>query len=284
MKLIVITLVFLLRVALSIAQQLDTALVDPIPVIYKNVFTNGLFMSKGKVEVKAFNNLYTEVHPCDGCSDKRSSFFTSFLQFTVGSKYNINYGIDILYKSNVTNDLAKNSALNVFVFDKKSETNNYDGMQFTTRYNHGLSHVGGRIRTKPFKDLRFTFQQAVYVPIGSIDSGWIINTDLFFEHIVANKNIMLFGDLGVWYNTQQRPFPYLKVFTGTLVAKRLGPYVMLNLPYEIGAGLKMFILRKVEFEFLYTWWLPLEWTVQNRKPKTFNVGFRITNFKNLILN
>lgn len=280
MRLIVIGFTFSICVSTSIAQQSDTSVVRQSSVVGNNAFTTGLLMSRGKVEVKTFNNLFTQVQPCSGCLDKRSSFFTSFIQFTFGSRYNLTYGIDFLYKSNVVNDLSSNSALAVFNFDKKSETNFNDGMQFTTDYDHGLSHIGARVRTRLFKKLPFTFQQAVYVPSGSIDEGWIINTDLFYEHIIANGRVMLFGDLGVWYNTRQRPFPYLKAFAGTMLFKKLGPYVMLNLPYEIGAGLKIFILRYVELEFLYTWWLPLELTIQDRKSQTFNLGIRFTNFNN----
>ncbi len=246
----------------------------------KNVFTSGLFMAKGQFEVKMFNNLYTEVVPYNDNFNKRSSFFTSFLQLTIGSNRNINYGLDLLYKSNVMDDLAGNSPFKVLYFDKKSEANMQQGEQITTIFNHGLSHIGGRIRVKPFKEKRFTFQQAVYIPAGNIDGGWVINSNLFFEYLNARKKFMLFGDLGVWYNTRQLPFPYLKVFGGTLIAKRLGPYIMFNLPYEIGSGLKIFVLPKMELEFLYTWWLPLEWTVQDRRPQTFNIGLRFANFRN----
>lgn len=42
--------------------------------INPNVFTRGLFMSKGKYEVKLFNNLYTETGPYSASLNKRSSF------------------------------------------------------------------------------------------------------------------------------------------------------------------------------------------------------------------
>lgn len=245
----------------------------------KNVFTRGLFMSKSKYEIKVFNNLYTEVTSFSDFN-KRGSYFTSFIQVTIGSNRNINYGLDLLYKSNIDNDFAENSPFKVFGFNKKTELNTYNGKSFTTSFNHGLSHIGSRIRTKPFKDKRITFQQAVYIPAGNIDGSWIINSDLFFEHLTSNRKFMVFGDLGMWYNTGQAPFPYLKVFTGTLIAKRFGPYFMLNLPYEIGSGLKIFIVPKVELEFLYTYWLPLKWIVQDKRPQTFNLGLRFTNFNN----
>lgn len=53
-----------------------------------------------------------------------------------------------------------------------------------------------------------------------------------------------------------------------------------NLPYEVGAGLKLFVLPKLELELLYTKWLPIEAIVGDKKPATFNLGIRYTNFSN----
>ncbi len=244
-----------------------------------NVFTSGLFMPAGNYEIKNFNNLYTQKEPITEKFEKRSSFFTSFIQFTIGSNSNINYGIDMLYRSNVISDFGMSSPLKVLAFKNKDKINSYDGGDFTTTYNHGLSHIGGRIRAKPFANKRFTVQQAVYAPMGRMDGSWIINTDIFFENVFADK-ILMFADLGVWYSTGQLPFPYLKIFTGTFIANRFAPFAMLNLPYELGPGLKIFITPKVEVEFLYTYWLPFEFIVGDRRPETFNFGIRITNFKN----
>ncbi len=244
-----------------------------------NVFTSGLFMQAGNFELKNFNNLYTQIEPISDNFEKRSSFFTSFIQLTIGSNSNINYGIDMLYRSNVVSDFGMSSPFKVLRFKNEDMANNYEGGEFTTSYNHGLSHIGGRVRTKPFADKRFTVQQALYAPTGRMDGSWIINTDLFFENVFADK-FLLFVDLGVWYSTGQLPFPYLKFFTGTFIANRFAPFAMINLPYELGPGLKIFITPKVELEFLYTYWLPLEFIVGDRRPETFNFGLRVTNFKN----
>lgn len=244
-----------------------------------NVFTSGLFMKDNQYELKLFNNLYTQREPLSDRFEKRSSFFTSFIQLTIGSNKNINYGIDALYRSNITSDLGTQSPFKVLRFANKEKENMYGAETFTTNYSHGLSHIGGRIRTKPFANKRFTIQQAVYAPTGKTDGSWIINTDLFYEHIIADK-FLLFTDLGVWYTTGQLPFPYLKFFAGTFIANRFAPFAMINMPYELGPGLKFFITPKVELEFLYTYWLPLKFTVGDRRPETFNFGLRVTNFRN----
>ncbi|MBK6266576.1 hypothetical protein JKA74_16135 [Marivirga sp. S37H4] len=244
-----------------------------------NVFTGGLFMSKGKWEAKFYNNLYTQIEPQFNTADRRSSFNTSFLQITVGSDHNLNYGFDFLYKSNIVNDAGSASPFKVFQFMDANVRNNIMGNEFDTQFSHGLTHFGPRLRTKPFKNKRFTFQQAVYIPTGNLEEGWIVNSDLFYEHVIKGK-YMVFGNIGAWYPLSGDIFPYARVFAGTLLAKRFGPFVMLNLPYEVGAGTKFFITRKIELEFMYTYWLPIEAIVDNRMPTSINFGFRITNFNN----
>jgi hypothetical protein len=252
---------------------------SPINKDSVNVFTGGIFMQKGEWEVKLYNNLYTQIEPQFDNTNRRSSFNSSFLQLTVGSNRNINYGLDLIYKSNIINDRGSSSPFAVFELMNKSLQNIYMGNEFNTNFQHGLTHVGGRVRVKPFKNKRFTFQQAIYVPTGELDEGYIINSDLFYEKIIRNR-YMLFGNIGAWYPLSGDIFPYARVFAGTLLANRFGPFVMLNLPYEVGAGTKLFITRKIELEFMYTYWLPIEAIVDNRKPTSINFGVRITNFNN----
>lgn len=244
-----------------------------------NVFTGGLFMSKGKWEIKFYNNLYTQIEPQFDASERRSSFNSSFLQVTLGSNHNINYGLDFIYKSNIVNDAGAASPFKVFQFMDGSLRNNSMGNDFDTQFSHGLTHFGPRLRTKPFRNKRFTFQQAAYIPTGQLNEGWIINSDLFYEHIINGK-YMLFGNIGAWYPLSGEIFPYARAFAGTLLAKRFGPFVMLNLPYEVGAGTKLFITRKIELEFMYTYWLPVEAIVESRMPTSINFGLRLTNFNN----
>ena len=138
--------------------------------------------------------------------------------------------------------------------------------------------MGWRTSYKPFKNNHFTVQQGIYVPLKKAN-GIIVTADLFYETIIA-KRALLFADLGVFYNVNQNPFPYCKVFIGTLVAKRIAPYLYSNLPYEVGIGTKLFITRRIELEFLYTYWLRIPAIIQQRQPVTFNLGLRFTNFNN----
>lgn len=244
-----------------------------------NVFTGGLFMPAGRWEAKLYNNLFTQIEPQYAGPDKRSSFNATFIQLTFGSNRNFNIGFDALYRSNVTNAFDNTSPFAVFRYMNKEMANHYMGETTTTQFSHGLGHIGPRIRTKPFKNKKFTLQQSVYVPAGPMGSAWIINTDLFFEHVHKGK-YMVFGDLGLWYPLDGVPFPYARMFAGTLVAARFGPFVMVNLPYELGVGTKIFITRKIELELMYSKWLPWEFIVEDRRPATFNFGLRVTNFNN----
>lgn len=273
------TLIYFMILIINVINGQDT-IENGLPSTNKstNVFTSGLFLSKGKIEFKTFNNLYTETNPSNGYST-RGSFFTSFIQLTIGTSRNVNFGIDALYKSNISNDVSSNSPFSVLNFERKTTTQIANGDTLTTQSDHGLSHVGGRVRTNLFNDARFTFQQGIYFPTAIIDKGVIFTYDLYYQKIIANK-LLFFADLGVFYNITQKPFPYLKLFTGTFIAKRVAPYVLVNLPYEVGAGTKIFLTPKIELEFLYSYWLPFSFIVDNRKPVTFNVGLRLTNFKN----
>lgn len=244
-----------------------------------NVFTGGLFMPAGRWEAKFYNNLFTQREPQYAKPDMRSSFNTSFMQLTFGSTHNINVGFDVLYRSNITNAFANSSPFAVFAFMNKELESSYMGETTTALFSHGLANMGPRIRTKPFKNKKFTLQQSVYLPVGAMGNGWIINTDLFFEH-VHNGKYMIFGDLGLWYPLDADPFPYARLFAGTLLASRFGPFVMVNLPYELGLGTKIFITRKIELEFMYSKWLPWQFIVEDRRPATFNFGLRVTNFNN----
>ena len=247
--------------------------------VNSNVFTKGLFMGKGKFEVKVFNNLYTETGPYNNKLDKRSSFLSSFTQITIGSNKKINFGIDAIYRSSVNNDSPTSSPLSVFEFKNETNSQTLDSTLFITEKTHGLSHLGGRVRLKLFKDYRFTVQQSIYLPL-SLGGNYIVNTDLFFEHINKANTFMLFGDLGVWYPFKQAPFVYAKIFMGTFISKKVGVYAMLNLPYEAGGGIKFFVLPKLELELLYTKWLPIDAIVGGKNPSTFNLGIRYTNFSN----
>lgn len=198
---------------------------------------------------------------------------------TLGTNKRINYGLDIIYKSSINNDFPSSSPLKVFEFKNQVTSQKINGNEFITDRSHGLSHAGGSIRLKLFKDYRFTVQQAVYFPTMR-NAGIIINTDVFFEYLHPSKKVMLFGDAGVWYPVNQSPFIYGKLFVGTLIVKRVALYTMLNLPYEVGGGVKFFVAPKLELELLYTKWLPFEAFVGQKNPTTFNLGLRFTNFSN----
>ncbi len=247
----------------------------------QQVFTSGLFLKEKQWEAKIYNNLYTQFEPYAAPkTNKRGTYFSSFIQTNFGTKWGVNLGFDLIYKSNISNDLGSNSPLRVFNFERQILRQRPTGDDFYTESNHGLSHVGIRARFKPFKSERLTFQQAFYAPLRSdLDQNWVSATDIFFEYNFSKWAI--FVDAGNWLQfgkNGETPFRYAKIFLGSLVSKKIGPFLMLNLPYEIGGGVKFFARRGIELEAMYTRWLPVKRIVENRQPETFNFGFRFSNF------
>lgn len=243
-----------------------------------NAFTSGLFLPSGKYEVKLFNAIYTERYG-SGLS-RRSTYMSSFLLANFGTAGKLNWGMDAIYRSSVTQDFSMHSPLRALRFERMTELQIREGDSLTTSSDHGLSHAGGHIRIKPLRNKRFTFQQVAYAPLSSSES-WVINTDFFYEKVIRER-FMLFADLGVWLPVGHQPFFYGKLFAGTIVMKRLGPYIMLNLPYEAGAGLKAFLSPCFEMEVLFSKWLPIERIVMEKRPVTLNFGFRYSNLAALL--
>jgi len=83
-----IVLIFALTIAqITICQTSNSDTLGASKKTQNNVFTSGLFMTKGKFEVKAFNNLYTETYLNSGIN-YRGNYFTSFVQVTIGTNKN----------------------------------------------------------------------------------------------------------------------------------------------------------------------------------------------------
>lgn len=240
-----------------------------------NLLTRGVFLQEHNIEFKQFASLYTETFPYSGDLELRNSFLTTFTQLNFGTKSFYNYGLDIVNQSIVLNDEKFNSPFSTFKLKNNSIEKDSGKYAYVSSYK--LSHIGlkGRIRLQKMK--RFTYQQTIYFPINS--NNYILNSDIFYEQIFNNR-WMFFGDFGVWFPLKQKPFPYAKLFVGTMLYNGLAIYSLINLPYESGMGVKWFIHKKVELEFLYTYWYRIQKIVGKKKPQTFNFGVRITNFDN----
>ena len=118
-------------------------------------YTPSKLLEKGQIDIKWFNNLYTQIKSTfSNGKEPRQSFFTTSIDFFTGiSKSNrLNIGLLVEARSNIVND---KSALEVFKFE------NEDG---TSR--SGLGSLAPAIKFNPIKKIsNFTIQSAFHIPL-----------------------------------------------------------------------------------------------------------------------
>ncbi|MFT5168632.1 MAG: hypothetical protein ACI8P3_003877 [Saprospiraceae bacterium] len=265
-------------------------------------------LSPGIIEIKVFNSLYTQTSK-DGfeTANSRSSYFSSFTQVLYGWNNRINLGFDLVYKSNVVNDypdaspfraLAFEKAWNYHIFDCHGGEHNISplstcyrdftptisdtlrnagGTALQTHQSIGLSHFGPKIKINPIKKwANISLQQTLFIPINkSVDGSMVFFTQLFYDKPIGNKS-QLFVEASLWtvITPDFRPDRFVKVFYSYFPTKKWTVYAMTSNLLEYGAGTKFFIHPNVELEFLYTYYLPLEKYMQDRRAMTFNIGMR----------
>ncbi len=271
-------------------------------------FRASALLAPGVTEVKIFNSLYTQTtndgfdHP-----NSRGSFFSSFTQVLYGWKNNLNIGFDFVYKSNVTNDFAGASPFKTLQFqkswtyqtfdcnsqgvnisdlsgcrldavpDRRDTLHHADGGSMQTHQDIGLSHFGPKIKFSPIKKWsNLSLQQTLYIPIQkAVDGSTVSFTQLFYDKPIGTKS-QLFVEGSLWMIVQPdfRPFPFIKAFYSYFPTKKWTVYGMAANLVEYGAGMKYFILPQLEIELLYTYYLPWEAVMQDRRAMTFNFGIR----------
>ncbi len=242
----------------------------------------GTLLREGDAEIKLFNALYHQ-NQYDGFEElnSQSSYFSSFLQVSIGIYPNLNVGFDLIYKSNILNAPFADSPFNPLLFNRKllrsdslfNKTSDY--LPFTN--DHGLTHVGQRIRFIPFKTIPLlSFQQSFYAPIErKIDGNWTSFSQIFFDYLINSKS-NVFIELSLWYDFFPRPraLPFFKIFYNFFPNEHWTFYATTTIPYEYGGGIKYRPIPNLEFELLYTKYLPIERFFSGVLPQTFNLGIR----------
>ncbi len=261
---------------------------------------------KKQVEIKLFNALYTQ-RSLDGFDrpNSRSSYFSSFYQYLYGYNAKLNVGFDVVFKSNLVNDLDERSPFNVLRFQSNShfqlqactESHNISehsdcatnittaqdtlrratGEPLQTTSAIGLSHVGPKIKFIPFKRWKdISLQQTLYIPIQKRVDGQLISFTQFFYDRPVGKSSQFFIEASLWMpiRPQLRPQPFFKFFYSYFPVKNWTLYGMYSLPHEFGIGTKYMLTKNLEIEFLYTYFLPIKTFVGENLPTTFNLGFR----------
>ncbi len=265
---------------------------------------------KGEFELKAFQSLYQQDQKNGFDSyTTRSSYFSSFNQFLFGTDKRLNYGFDVVFKSNLIDATLDQSRFEVLKFSQKEHfqlldcteeraanspnslcraagelveqdtLRNYNGDVLLTRNQIGLSHFGPKIKFHPVKKwTNVTLQQTLYIPIQKhVDGQTVSFTQLFIDKKLNDKNF-LFIEASLWTTVAPdfRVLPLIKGFYSFLPTERWTVYAMTTLPVELGLGTKYRLTPDLELEFLYTKYLPIEKILGDRNALTFNVGVRWT--------
>lgn len=234
----------------------------------------GVVLDKGMMEVKLFNNLYTQTAWFDGAGQRadlnRSTFFTSTLGLFYGLSSQVDVGLDFNWRA-VHNSPPDQSPLKVLGF-----TN-------TDSSRAAISYIGPKIRFNPIRrNKNITIQSAVWIPIADSMQGppfmewdryqlWL---SFYYNTTFANDKLQFFGAVEYVPRIKRNSDPALSsdliVFNKALISwfatkditlygqGEFGPSLGLgNNPSSgyylaFGAGGKYFIADKVTLDLLYT--------------------------------
>ena len=160
-------------------------------------YTPSKLIGKGQVDIKWFNNLYTETEStfAEG-TQPRQSFFTSTLEFYtgVGKNKRVNLGFIARLRSNViSSPNDERGALDVF---------NFNG---DDRSRAGLTAFAPSIKFVPFPSLsNFSIQSSFFIPLIDNETengvfleqkGSVWQNRLFYDHTFPGGKWQLFSEL-----------------------------------------------------------------------------------------
>jgi hypothetical protein len=189
----ILTLTLFLFTSLLFSQQ------DSIANEKSNIqtYTPSKLLEKGKIDIKWFNNLYSQTRENSNRENKdvaRSSFFTTSLEIFTGvsDSKKINLGLIVEYRSNTFNG---ENATSVFLFENKA------GKART-----GLSHIAPSIKIAPFSSLpRFSVQSSFFIPLfkDEVNStgflaqkSFIWQNRFFYDYTFSGNKLQLFTEFG----------------------------------------------------------------------------------------
>jgi hypothetical protein len=161
--------------------------------------TPSKLISKGKFDIKWFNNLYTQTESTftEG-TEPRQTFFTSTLEGYTGVSENnrVNVGLILEFRSNV---VADRSSLDVF---------SLDGEQGTAR--SGFTSIAPSVKFVPFSTVgNFSVQSSLFIPLVNNEvengvfldqNGFIWQNRFFYDYIFPGDNFQLFTELNTEFN------------------------------------------------------------------------------------
>jgi hypothetical protein len=162
-------------------------------------YTPSKLIEQGQVDVKWFNNLYTQTKSTfTDSKEPRETYFTSTLEIYtgVGENKRWNIGTIVEFRSNVNND---RKALDVFKFD---------GDDASAR--SGLTSIAPSIKFVPFKAVgNFSIQSSFFIPLVDNESengvfldqkGFTWQNRFFYDYTFPGDKWQLFSELNSEYH------------------------------------------------------------------------------------
>ena len=241
---------------------------------------------QGSVELKIFNNLYSQQNATDNELTSRSSFFTTSLSALYGLTKNFNIGINTRFRK-VRNNALPSSPFSVFGSDDEGTSRS------------GLTAFGPQIRYAPNPEWKnFSIQSSFVFAIGDeltgndtqpfIDwNGATWNTQFFNDFAIGTK-FSLFTEIDfLWEDIgegNQTSTPVTAIFsyvpTNKLTVYTLGSYSPFwsggnDYFYQYGFGSKFQFTPNFEIEVLYTDFTNNFLRNDGGQAETINLGLRI---------
>lgn len=172
-------------------------------------YTPSKLLEKGKLDLKVFNNLYTQTRSADANGTKqgpnpRQTFFTSTWEtyFGISKKSRINVGIIANVKSNIG---GNKGATEVFKFQ------NQDFLASS-----GLTSIALSLKLSPFKKIsNFSLQSSFFLPVFKENPNgfyldkrsYVWETKFFYDKSFSNNTFQIFAELDFAYIFGEQPDP-----------------------------------------------------------------------------
>ncbi|MFK8058743.1 MAG: hypothetical protein AB8B78_01515 [Polaribacter sp.] len=208
-----IAFIFLLAISLQSFAQEDTEDKDDSKSNIQT-YTPSKLLDKGQLDIKFFNNLYTETEDLFGANGAkrtkpRETFFTSTLEIFTGISDNnrLNIGLLLEYRSNVINGKSATSVFNL-------------GNDVNSR--HGLTSIAPAIKWQPIEGIgNFSIQSAFHIPLigqetdkglkdaaGNVinnavfldQNGYTFQNRFFYDYTLPSGDWQLFTELNTEYH------------------------------------------------------------------------------------
>ena len=257
---------------------------------------------KGTVELKLFNNLYTQHSDRDQEFGSRNNFFTSTLSALYGVNKRFNAGIEVKYRR-VTNTGLPSSALTVFTGIDEAAGDSQ---------RNGITGIGPKIRWAPTASLpNFSIQSTLQFGVGNnltglnddanpennlpfIDWQGVISNTQFFNDIAIGTRFSLFTEVDLLFedlggDNEENDFSNRFTTPATLIFSyfpnpkttiyTIGNYAPtwtgdFTYFYQFGIGFKYQFAPYFELETLLTEFRNNFLLDDNGQAATFNLGIR----------